>query len=76
MKLLNVIGIGLILLGIAMLAAGGFSFKEKKKILDTDSVDVTTKQTKTITWPPIVGTIVIVGGVIILLANRGRKNSV
>jgi hypothetical protein len=75
MKLLNVIGIGLILLGIAMVATGGFSFKEKKKVLDTNTVDVSTKETRTVSWPPIVGTIVIAGGVIILLANRKRNIS-
>jgi uncharacterized membrane protein YidH (DUF202 family) len=73
MKLYKIIGIILILVGIAMAVTGGFSFKQKKKILNTDTVDISTKQTKTVSWSPIVGSIVVLGGIAVLLLG-GNKN--
>lgn len=73
MKALTITGFFLIIIGIAMLATGGFHFKEKKKILDTDVVDINRTETKIVTWPRIVGVIVIVGGVALLLVNRNNR---
>jgi len=43
MRVFKIIGIILIVAGIAMLVTGSFHFKEKKKVLDTDVVDISTK---------------------------------
>ena len=76
MSALKIIGIILIVVGVAMLATGGFHFKEKKKILDTDVVDINRTETRIVTWPRIVGVAVIVGGVALLLLNKNNKNTV
>jgi hypothetical protein len=73
MKGLKITGVALILLGIAMFAIGGFSYKQKQKVLDTNVIDITTKETKTVSWPPIVGSIVVLGGIVILLISGNRK---
>jgi uncharacterized membrane protein YidH (DUF202 family) len=75
MKLNKIIGIILILVGIAMAVTGGFSFEQKKKVLNTDAIDISTKETKTVSWPPIVGSIVVLGGIAVLLlgGNKNRK---
>lgn len=70
---LKVLGIGLILFGIAMMVSGEFTFKEKKKVVDTDVIDISTEQTKTITWAPVAGGIAVVGGIIVLLLERKKK---
>ena len=76
MSALKIIGIILIVVGVAMLATGGFHFKEKKKILDTDVVDINRTETRIVTWPRIAGVAVIVGGVALLLLNKNNKNTV
>ncbi|HWI92739.1 MAG TPA: hypothetical protein VNT20_15790 [Flavisolibacter sp.] len=76
MNALKIIGIILIIIGVAMLATGGFHFKEKKKILDTDAIDISRTETKIVTWPRIAGVVVIVGGLALLLLNRNDKGSV
>jgi len=72
MSVLKVIGIIVIVVGIAMLATGAFHYKAKKKILDTDAVDINKTETKIVTWPRITGVVVIVGGVALLLLG-GKK---
>lgn len=74
MKGNTIIGIALVLFGLAMIATGGFSFQQKKKVLNTNTVDITTKETKTVTWPPVVGGLVIAGGIVLLLVGgKSRK---
>jgi hypothetical protein len=45
MNALKIVGIILIVIGIAVLATGSFHFKKKEKILDSDAIDINgTKQ--------------------------------
>lgn len=74
MKVFRIIGIFLILIGIAMLATGGFHYKEKKKVLDTDVVDINRTETKIVTWPRVVGIVVAVGGVVLFIIGSGRAS--
>ena len=60
--------------GIAMLATGSFHLKQRKKVLDTDVIDISRTETKIVTWPRIAGAVVIVGGIALLLLNK-RDNS-
>lgn len=76
MRVLKIAGIVLIVVGIAMLATGGLHFKEKKKILDTDIVDINKTETKVVTWPRIAGAVVIIGGAVLLvLGGKSRVSS-
>ena len=75
MSIFKIIGIILIIAGIAMLATGSFHFKEKKKVLDTNVVDISTKETKIVTWPRIAGVVVALGGVVLLLLGEKSKTS-
>ena len=74
MKALRVIGFVLIIIGIIMMVTGGISFRQKKKLIDTNAVDISTKETKTISWPRVTGAIVLVGGVVILLMTGNKGN--
>jgi len=74
MKVFRIIGIFLILIGIAMLATGGFHYKEKKKVLDTDVVDINRTETKIVTWPRVAGIVVAVGGVALFIIGSGRAS--
>ncbi len=75
MSIFKIIGIILIIAGIAMLATGSFHFKEKKKVVDTNVVDISTKETKIVTWPRIAGVVVALGGVVHLLLGEKSKTS-
>lgn len=75
--MLKIIGIILIVIGIAMLATGSFHYREKKKVLDTDVIDINKTETKTVAWPRVAGVVVIVGGIGLFLldANKSDKKS-
>ena len=74
MRVFKIIGIILVIAGIAMLATGSFHLKQRKKVLDTDVIDISRTETKIVTWPRIAGAVVIVGGIALLLLNK-RDNS-
>jgi hypothetical protein len=72
MKPLTLIGILLIVLGLGALAYQGFSYKTREKILDVGPLEATKETTKTVPVPPIVGALAVIGGVVIVVASRGR----
>jgi len=51
----------------------GFTYTKKEKIVDTGSLQITAKRHKTVNWPPYLGGIVLVGGIIIIAI--GKKSS-
>ena len=63
----RLLGFALIIIGTAMIAMGGFSFNQKKKVLDTDVVDITTTEKKSVSWPAIAGVVVGLAGIVVLL---------
>jgi len=73
MRGLNLIGVFLLLLGIALAATGGFSFEERKKILNTQNTDILIKASPTDNWPWLVGTMAVIGGVVIFLYKSNQR---
>jgi len=67
-----VVGVLLIVLGIAGLAFGGFSFTHKEKVLDLGPIEASADKKESLPIPPILGALAIVGGVV-LLATGARR---
>jgi len=72
MKPAVVVGILLIIVGIAGLAFGGFSFTRKEKVLDVGPIEASADKKESVPVPPILGALAIVGGVV-LLASSARR---
>jgi LPXTG-motif cell wall-anchored protein len=75
MRVFKIIGIILVIAGIAMLATGSLHFRQKRKVLNTDVVDISRTETKVVSWPRIAGVVVIAGGVVLLLLGEKGKAS-
>jgi uncharacterized membrane protein YidH (DUF202 family) len=73
MKPAGIVGIILIAIGIIALAYGGFSYTTREKVIDAGPLQVSADRQKTIPFPPILGGICLVGGIILVLA--GNKTS-
>ena len=73
MKTYTLIGIILIVVGIAAFAYQGISYTTREKVVDLGPVHMSADKTRTIPLPPIVGAIALVGGVVLLVA--GSKKS-
>jgi uncharacterized membrane protein len=73
MKTYSLIGIILIVLGIAAFAYQGISYTTRENVVDLGPVHVTAEKTRTLPLPPIVGGIALVGGIVLLVV--GSKKS-
>ena len=72
MKPAGIVGILLIAIGIIALAYGGFTYTKREKVLDIGPIQATAEKQKTVPFPPILGGICLVGG-ILLVAVGSRK---
>jgi len=73
MKPTIILAIILIALGIAALAYQGINYTTRENVVDLGPIKVTAEKTKTIPLTPIVGAIVIVGGIVLLVMGM-KKN--
>ena len=65
-------GIILIVIGIAMLIFRGFSVQTEKKVVDVGPVEINKKENKWIGWPVYAGAIAIIGGIVLIAADRKK----
>jgi drug/metabolite transporter (DMT)-like permease len=67
-----VVGVVLIILGIAGLAFGGFSFTHREKVIDLGPIQASADKKESLPISPILGALALVGGVV-LLATSARR---
>lgn len=73
MKKYTVIGIVLIVLGVAALAFQGITYTTREKAVDLGPIQVTTERTRNIPLPPILGGIELVGGIVLLVTASNKR---
>lgn len=71
---MRILGIILIIAGIAMILIRGFSVQTEKEVLDVGPLEVNKKENKWIGWPTYAGGIVAVAGFVLLLTGRKRPS--
>lgn len=69
-----VAGIVLIIVGVICLAYQGITYTTHKKVLQVGPIQATEAQHKTIPLPPIVGGVLVAGGIALIVAG-GRKRA-
>ena len=72
MKPAGIVGIILIAIGIIALAYGGFSYTKRERIIDAGPLQVSADREKTVPFPPILGGICLVGGIILVLVGNKK----
>lgn len=68
----TVIALILVIIGILGLVYQGFSYTTQKKVLDVGPIQATKEEHHTVSLPPVLGAIALVGGIIVLVT--GRRN--
>ena len=63
MKPITIVGIALILLGIAALSYNRITYTTKEKIVDIGPIEATAEKEKSIPLPPLLGGLVLIAGV-------------
>lgn len=66
------LGIILIVLGFVGLIWGGFSYTTRQKVADIGPLHASRDTTHTVPLPPVLGAVSLVGGVVLLVAGKGR----
>jgi uncharacterized membrane protein len=68
----GIVGIILIAIGIIALAYGGFSYTKRETIIDAGPLQVSADREKTVPFPPILGGICLVGGIILVIVGNKK----
>lgn len=62
----------LAVLGILMLVWTGFSYTKKENLVDAGPIQISADKEKNVNWPPYVGGIVLIAGVVLLVTSKSR----
>lgn len=60
----------MIVLGILMLVWTGFTYTKKEKVVDAGPIQISADREKSVNWPPYVGGIILIAGVVILVTSK------
>lgn len=69
------LGVILVILGIVMMAYTGFNFVTREKVVDIGPLEIEKKQNNPVRWSPVVGLVLLIGGVVVLVSSKGTANS-
>jgi len=64
------IALVMIVLGILMLVWTGFTYTKKEKVVDAGPIQISADKEKSVNWPPYVGGIILIAGVVILVTSK------
>lgn len=70
MKPAGIVGILLIAIGIIALAWGGITYTKREKVIDAGPLQLSADKEKTIPFPPVLGGICLVGGIVLVLVGN------
>jgi uncharacterized membrane protein len=68
------VGIVLIVLGALALAYQGFDYTRQEKVLDLGPIHATAEEQKHVSIPPVLGGLVLVGGIALVIAGAKKKS--
>ena len=73
MKPAVIVGVILIVLGAVSLAYQGITYTSQEKVVDLGPLKVEAKKEKTIPLPPLLGALLLVGGVVLVAVSARRR---
>jgi len=72
MRTMTLVGVLLILLGVAALVYHGISYTTREQVLKIGPVEATKETTKTIPFPPALGVVALAGGIALVFLGARR----
>jgi uncharacterized membrane protein HdeD (DUF308 family) len=73
MKPAALLGIVLIVIGLAALAYQGITYRTRETVLDLGPIHATTERERTFPLPPVLGIAAVAGGVTLVVARARRR---
>ncbi len=71
----RIVGMILILAGLAGLAWGGFTLTQKRHEVDLGPVEMQVNERRTVPIPPVAGAVAIAAGLVLIVLDRRRAAS-
>jgi len=71
--MVKLIGVLLIVFGLAALAVGGFSYTKREKVLDIGPLQATTEKHETVPLSPILGVTAVVAGIALVVVGAKQR---
>lgn len=68
--LLTIVGILLVIFGIAVLGYQGFTYTSREQVAKIGNIEVTADREKTVYFTPLTGAISLVVGIVFVVAGR------
>lgn len=69
---MRMLGFVLVVFGVLALVYGGVSYSREKTVIDVGSFKATATEQKNIPFSPIVGGVALLGGILLLVADKKR----
>lgn len=73
MGLQRMLGTVLVALGVVSLFWGGVFWTDRDTVIDAGPLEVTTEEREGIAVPPLVGALLVAGGIVLLVVPARRK---
>ena len=73
MKTIAIVGIALIVIGLAALAYQGITYTTRETVLDVGPIHATAEREKTFPLPPVLGIAAVAGGIALLFAGARKR---
>jgi hypothetical protein len=73
MKPAAILGILMIVVGLAALAYQGFTYSSRETVLDIGPIQATAERDKTIAVPPVIGIVAVAGGIGLLFMGMRKS---
>ena len=74
MKPATIVGILLIVLGVAVFVVPGITYTTREKVLDIGPLEASTEKEKTVSLPPVLGGLALVGGVLLVVVGARQRS--
>ncbi|HSR49670.1 MAG TPA: DUF3185 domain-containing protein [Acidobacteriota bacterium] len=75
MSIRRIIGVILIIVGVLGLIYQGIPYSEKEQVAELGPLEIEAEQEKSLPVHPIIGGILLAGGVILVITDRGKGGS-
>lgn len=70
---IRIVGLILIVIGIVTLAYQGVTYTTREKVMQIGDVQVTAENQKTIYFPPILGGLCFIAGIVLVVFSRNSR---
>ncbi|MEN9908006.1 MAG: hypothetical protein RLZZ540_1155 [Bacteroidota bacterium] len=69
------LGIVVVIIGILMMVYTGFHYVTTQKLIEFGPIEINKEKNHSVQWTPIIGLLVIIGGVVILKVGNKKHSA-